>query len=156
MAGGERGSWCEGQPLHLLNGLERIESGWWDFDAVERDDYIAQLPDGALVWIFRQRVPGVGASLNSFLQGRSEYIAASRRLRRRPPEEISGHLRRLGAGPKDQATRPNHHTDKPAESTTRSAAAAANSALTSVSFFSTISRVDKPWYTCFRSAAVPA
>ena len=49
VAGGERGSWCEGQPLNLLNGLERIEAGWWDFDAVERDDHIAQLPDGALV-----------------------------------------------------------------------------------------------------------
>ena len=70
VAGGERGPWCEGQPLHLLSGPERIESGWWDFDAVERDYYIAQLPDGALVWIFRERVPGVGASLNWFLQGR--------------------------------------------------------------------------------------
>ena len=70
VAGGERGPWCEGQPLHLLSGPERIESGWWDFDAVERDYYIAQLPDGALVWIFRERVPGVGANLNWFLQGR--------------------------------------------------------------------------------------
>lgn len=70
VAGGELGPWCEGQPLHLLSGPERIESGWWDFDAVERDYYIAQLPDGALVWVFRERVPGVGANLNWFLQGR--------------------------------------------------------------------------------------
>jgi protein ImuB len=68
--GGERGPWCEGQPLHLLSGPERIESGWWDFDPVERDYYIAQLPDGALVWIFRERVPLAGANLNWFLQGR--------------------------------------------------------------------------------------
>ncbi len=70
VAGGERGPWCEGQPLLLLSGPERIESGWWDFDAVERDYYIAQLPDGALVWIFRERVPVAGANLNWFLQGR--------------------------------------------------------------------------------------
>ena len=70
VAGGERGPWCEGQPLLLLSGPERIESGWWDFDPVERDYYIAQLPDGALVWIFRERVPVAGANLNWFLQGR--------------------------------------------------------------------------------------
>ena len=70
MTGGGRGPWCEGQPLLLLSGPERIESGWWDFDVIERDYYIAQLPDGALVWIFRERVPRVGANLNWFLQGR--------------------------------------------------------------------------------------
>ena len=43
------------------------------------------------------------------------------------------------------ATRPNHHTDRPAASTTSNAPKAANSALTSVSFFSTINRVDRPW-----------
>ncbi|MBC8058289.1 MAG: DNA polymerase Y family protein, partial [Rhizobiales bacterium] len=69
-SGGERGPWCDGQPLHLLSGPERIESGWWDFDPIERDYYIAQLPDGALVWIFRECVPGAGAMLNWFLQGR--------------------------------------------------------------------------------------
>ena len=70
VAGGERGPWCDGQPLLLLSGPERIESGWWDFDAVERDYYIAQLPEGALVWIFRERVPDAGANLNWFMQGR--------------------------------------------------------------------------------------
>ena len=70
LAAGERGPWCEGQPLLLLSGPERIESGWWDFDAIERDYYIAQLPDGALVWIFRERVPVAGANLGWFLQGR--------------------------------------------------------------------------------------
>ena len=69
-AAGERGPWCDGQPLLLLSGPERIESGWWDFDAIERDYYIAQLPGGALVWIFRERVPNAGATLNWFLQGR--------------------------------------------------------------------------------------
>jgi len=70
VAAGERGPWCEGQPLLLLSGPERIESGWWDFDAIERDYYIAQLPDGALVWIFRERVPTDGVNLNWFLQGK--------------------------------------------------------------------------------------
>ena len=54
------------------------------------------------------------------------------------------------------ATRPNHHTLSPAASTTSNAPKAANSALISVSFFSTINRVESPWYTFFRSAAVPA
>ncbi len=67
---GERGPWADGQPLHLLSGPERIESGWWDFDAIERDYYIAQLPGGALLWIFRERVATDGANLNWFLQGR--------------------------------------------------------------------------------------
>ena len=69
-AAGARGPWVGGQPLQLLSGPERIESGWWDFDAVERDYYIAQLPGGALVWVYRERVPKDGARLNWFLQGR--------------------------------------------------------------------------------------
>ena len=40
-----------------------------------------------------------------------------------------------------QATRPNHQTDSPAAVTTSSAPSAANSALTSVSFFSTTRRL---------------
>ena len=67
---GERGPWVDGQPVHLLSGPERIESGWWDFEPVERDYYVAQLPGGALVWIFRERLPAVGAQLHWFLQGR--------------------------------------------------------------------------------------
>jgi protein ImuB len=69
-ASGERGPWADGQPLHLLSGPERIEAGWWDVDLVERDYYVAQLPDGALVWIFRERLPVAGTALNWFLQGR--------------------------------------------------------------------------------------
>ena len=67
---GERGPWLDGQPLHLLSGPERIESGWWDFDPVARDYYIAQSPGGALVWVFRERVPAGGTPLHWFLQGR--------------------------------------------------------------------------------------
>jgi len=61
----------DGQPLHLLCGPERIESGWWDAALAERDYFIAQADDGALVWIYRARLP-VAMSDGSgwFLQGR--------------------------------------------------------------------------------------
>ncbi len=50
-------------PLQLLSGPERLETGWWgtpaggDDDAalVERDYFIAQTPDGALLWLYRLR-----------------------------------------------------------------------------------------------------
>jgi hypothetical protein len=44
-----------------------------------------------------------------------------------------------------QATRPNHHTDRPAASTTSKAPTPANSALISVSFFSTTNLVLRLW-----------
>ncbi len=63
--------WLDGRPLQLLSGPERIESGWWDGELVERDYYIAQTRDSALVWIYRARLqrPGEGGS-PWFLQGR--------------------------------------------------------------------------------------
>ncbi len=68
----ERDSWplLEGQPLQLLSGPERIESGWWDMRLVERDYFIAQLPDGALVWIYRARQLASNPRPGWFLQGR--------------------------------------------------------------------------------------
>ena len=51
----------EGYPLHqgcrlrLLEGPERLETGWWDDDGISRDYYTAQKPDGRRVWIFRNR-----------------------------------------------------------------------------------------------------
>jgi protein ImuB len=47
----------DGRPLQLLCGPERIESGWWDAALAERDYFIAQTSDGALVWIYRARLP---------------------------------------------------------------------------------------------------
>jgi protein ImuB len=64
--------WLAGRPLQLLSGPERIESGWWDEALVERDYFIAQTPDSALVWVYRARLPprpGENA-VNWFLQGR--------------------------------------------------------------------------------------
>ena len=40
-----------------LSGPERIEAGWWDTALAERDYFIAQAADGALVWIYRARLP---------------------------------------------------------------------------------------------------
>lgn len=47
----------DGQPLQLLCGPERIETGWWDAQLAGRDYFIAQTPEGALVWLYRARLP---------------------------------------------------------------------------------------------------
>ncbi len=60
----------DGQLLQLLSGPERIETGWWDGQPVARDYFIAQAPDGALVWIWRGRLPAAWGDVNWFLQGR--------------------------------------------------------------------------------------
>jgi len=82
----ERGAcpWLDGTPLQLVAGPERIESGWWDGGLAARDYFIARVHDGALVWVFRTRVPlaagrvdaggrmpaGPHACAGWFLQGR--------------------------------------------------------------------------------------
>jgi protein ImuB len=53
----ERSPLLDGQPLQLLSGPERIESGWWDTELAERDYFIAQAADQSLVWIYRSRLP---------------------------------------------------------------------------------------------------
>ena len=58
-----------GQPLRLLAGPERIESGWWDDALAARDYFVAQTHDGALTWIYRSRLPADGAQAGWFLQG---------------------------------------------------------------------------------------
>ena len=65
----------DGAPLQLLSGPERIEAGWWDCGEgtlAERDYFIAQAVDGALVWIYRARLPlsGPESEQGWFLQGR--------------------------------------------------------------------------------------
>lgn len=61
----------EGRPLQLLVGPERIESGWWDADLATRDYFIAQAMDGALVWVYRARLPVTDETQPLwFLQGR--------------------------------------------------------------------------------------
>lgn len=62
----------EGRPLQLLSGPERIEAGWWDGALAERDYFIAQTEGGALVWVYRARLPlSAGPQAQGwFLQGR--------------------------------------------------------------------------------------
>ena len=61
----------DGRPLGLLSGPERIESGWWDAELAERDYFIAEAADGALVWIYRARLPLSSAGEGGwFLHGR--------------------------------------------------------------------------------------
>jgi protein ImuB len=63
--------WFEGRPLQFLAGPERIESGWWDGGLVTRDYFIAGQHDGALLWLFCERVPQAQARTNGwFLHGR--------------------------------------------------------------------------------------
>ena len=47
-------------PLHqgrltLLDGPERLETGWWDEDGIARDYYTAVNPGGVHLWVFRNR-----------------------------------------------------------------------------------------------------
>jgi len=63
----------EGQPLQLLSGPERIETGWWDGAVAVRDYFVALAADGSLVWIYRARLghePGIDPNVSWFLQGR--------------------------------------------------------------------------------------
>ena len=45
--------WWRGR-LHLEPERERIESGWWDGEAVSRDYFIARAPGGEQLWIYRE------------------------------------------------------------------------------------------------------
>jgi len=40
--------------LQLMSGPERIQSGWWDGNDVQRDYFIAQNPQGQRYWIYRE------------------------------------------------------------------------------------------------------
>jgi len=49
-----------GYPLHqgrlqILEGPERLETGWWDDDGIARDYFTAVNPLGMRVWVFRNR-----------------------------------------------------------------------------------------------------
>jgi protein ImuB len=50
-----------GYPLHkgcrltLLDGPERLETGWWDEDGISRDYYTAMNAEGVRFWVFRNR-----------------------------------------------------------------------------------------------------
>jgi protein ImuB len=42
-------------PLRILDGPERLETGWWDEDSISRDYYMAINPRGMRLWVFRNR-----------------------------------------------------------------------------------------------------
>ncbi|MEL7185959.1 MAG: hypothetical protein AAFN50_05925, partial [Pseudomonadota bacterium] len=50
-----------GYPLHkgcrlqLLDGPERLETGWWDDAGISRDYYTAVNGAGTYLWVFRSR-----------------------------------------------------------------------------------------------------
>ncbi len=55
--------WLLAEPLsipapQLLQGPERIESGWWDGKGVARDYYIARQAQGARLWVYQERQTG--------------------------------------------------------------------------------------------------
>ena len=62
----------DGRPLQLLAGPERIEAGWWDGALAARDYFIAATGEGALVWVYRARLPLAGSEAGGgwFLHGR--------------------------------------------------------------------------------------
>jgi protein ImuB len=41
--------------LQLVDGPERLETGWWDDDGIARDYFVAVNPQGICLWIFRNR-----------------------------------------------------------------------------------------------------
>ena len=41
--------------LTLLNGPERLESGWWDEHGIARDYFVAEAEGGVYVWVYRDR-----------------------------------------------------------------------------------------------------
>jgi protein ImuB len=49
----------EQAPWTLKDGPERIESGWWDGNDLRRDYFVAETPEGAIVWIYRDHRYGV-------------------------------------------------------------------------------------------------
>jgi len=61
----------QGLPLHqgrltLIDGPERLETGWWDGDGIARDYYTAVNPHGMRLWIFRNRNRAAAWYLHGF------------------------------------------------------------------------------------------
>ena len=52
--------------LTLLDGPERIESGWWDEREVCRDYYLARGRGGSLLWVYRELRPPRGWYLHGY------------------------------------------------------------------------------------------
>ncbi|MGI9272970.1 MAG: Y-family DNA polymerase [Woeseiaceae bacterium] len=64
----------QGYPLHqgrltLLEGPERLETGWWDDDGIARDYYTAINPQGLQLWVFRNRTCKHSRATSWYLHG---------------------------------------------------------------------------------------
>jgi len=51
----EHGVPCYQGALELLDGPERLETGWWDDDGIARDYFVACNPRGVHLWVYRDR-----------------------------------------------------------------------------------------------------
>jgi protein ImuB len=51
----ERGHPSHQGRLRILEGPERLETGWWDDDSIARDYFTAVNPQGMRLWVFRNR-----------------------------------------------------------------------------------------------------
>jgi len=54
----EQGLPCYRGTLELLDGPERLETGWWDEDGIARDYFVARNSRGVHLWIYRDRGKG--------------------------------------------------------------------------------------------------
>jgi protein ImuB len=55
--------------LKLLDGPERLETGWWDDDGIARDYFVARNPGGVQLWVYRDRREKGGCRRRWFLHG---------------------------------------------------------------------------------------
>jgi protein ImuB len=53
---------CYQGVLLLLDGPERLETGWWDSEGIARDYFVAKTPQGVNLWIYRDRGKNRNAS----------------------------------------------------------------------------------------------
>ncbi len=51
---------CDRNQLLLEHGPERIETGWWEEDTMQRDYWVAHEPNGRRVWVFHEHSPRTG------------------------------------------------------------------------------------------------
>ena len=56
---------CQRAELHLIDGPERIEQGWWDNEDCRRDYWVALNRQGLRLWVFEEHKPRAGW----FIQG---------------------------------------------------------------------------------------
>lgn len=54
-----QGPWLHG-PLKIIEGPERIESGWWDSEGQRRDYYVARSQRQQTLWIYQNIKPPLG------------------------------------------------------------------------------------------------